>query len=218
MLDTENNGLEYFSSEHPQKGIAIYLHSLTQGPDSEFAQSIVRGLVEDGYGVWTFSFDFFINKSKPSSGLKEECDLLDQVISFLDEKNSGQNLTLIGKSLGGSIALAYAASRKTDRVKEIVVLGLPLALGFPPRVDLLKGAESEPFDAVEEYQNLLQSVDCDVRVIQGDADDLGPVKDCQNALSIKQNATMSVIAGADHSFMVKGASAMNQVLASLKKN
>ena len=206
-------GIVYYGVEKPINGGVIYLHSLTQGSDTPFAQAVIKSLIEIGFGVFTCTFDFLRDKTAPSPRLESEKDRVKEMIKIAMAHLGVEQVSLVGKSLGGCIAMATAL--ESSSIKNIAVLGFPLALGFPPRVELLKGVQEDAFDAITEYKQLLGKVNCPMFLLQGGADGLGSVEDCKKLSDQVQSISIDVIEGADHSFMVKGGSAWEDCFAKL---
>lgn len=198
-----DNGATYYGADHPQKGIVIYLHGLTQGHEAPFAQAAIQSMANRDFGVLALEFDFLKKHSAPSEKLQAEIKQLSEAVEFVKSRFKEQEIYLVGKSLGGCIALAYAAISPYPNTKNICILGLPLALGFPPRTELLKGTPAEEFDPVKEYDDLFKKINIPIHVIQGGADDLGPVEKYKRLLN-NNNVTLDVVEGADHSFFAKG--------------
>src|SRR5574337_590789 len=119
----------------PHGKIALYLHGLSQDADSPFAQEMITQIVSHtDYSVLTFSFDFFRKGTQPSPGLEQEVKQLREVISWARQNYRVCSVALVGKSLGGVIALAMVAMPDFEpgTVEKICILGLPSLLGFPP--------------------------------------------------------------------------------------
>lgn len=187
-----------YTPDGPPAGVCVYLHSLTQGPDSPFAEFIIQGLLKLSFQIVTMEFSFLVRGVSPSPSLEQEIKELNHVLRLVEQELHPNKLWLVGKSLGGVIALAQQASAN-QAVDGISILGLPAALGFPPRLDLLKGGEEESFNEIEEYQDLFRQIKIPVRVIQGTDDDLGPVSTCEKIFDGMDNVALDITQG-DHSF------------------
>lgn len=186
-------------------GFVIFLHGSTQGPESLFAQAIVTGLVKEmNVGVFTFPFHFHKNGAQASSNLSDEVEQVMCVMSFIKSLTQ-QPLALVGKSLGGIIGLHVAAqTAMIPSLISVTILGLPIVLGNPPRLDLLHGKTFLAFDAMQEYRSLLDRISVPVHVVQGDADNLGSISDLRQLLAGRAQMSLDIIPGTDHSFYQQG--------------
>ncbi len=168
-------------------------------------QTMIEQLISEVHAsVLTFHFDYINKTISPSHDLRSEQDQLMRVISYACTLTSDR-IALVGKSLGGVIAL-HAASQCSviSQVVSITVLGWPMTLGNPPRLEMLSDQMAEPIDVLEEYRYLLTSIVMPIHVVQGGGDDLGSVSDCERAIHLCQQATLNVVPKADHGFCVKG--------------
>lgn len=156
-----SQGVTHFQWTGPDDGpVIICIHGLTT--PSFVWQSVARGLAEEGYRVLTYDLygrgysDRPIGRQTPEFFLRQLNDLL-------EDQNVQGDLTILGYSMGGAIATAFAASRPED-VRQLVLLapagmravgddwvrsmvrtpliGIWLMLLFYPRI-LKRGLEAE---------------------------------------------------------------------------
>ncbi len=212
------NGYRFYSPGGPSKQVVVYVHSLTQDDRTPFAEFIIKRLIDSGVSVYSFTFDFLKSGNEPSPDLSKEKEELRLLVKYVRAENEASRLSLVGKSLGGVVGLKLALENKELSIGNVHVLGFPLALGYPPRLNLLRGATLGKFDGLQEYVQFLASLETPVSLIQGGADDLGPVQACTElAKSFPSLMSLDVIPQANHSFMVGTANAWEECAEALVK-
>lgn len=194
-----------YPAESAAGDLAIFLPGLTQGCKSEFSRYIIDRIVSNlNITAMTFDFNFFKSSIKPSVDLREEVAQLADAVIFAQEKMAAKRVVLVGKSFGGIVAAAFVAESATrfPGIVSLSILGWPLVLGFPPRVELLgDGASMEPaYDYQGEYRRLIQDISGPLHIIQGSEDNLGPLAECLEVTKDMPNITFKVIDGGNHSF------------------
>lgn len=201
-----DHGCTLHTSGVPGRGLVVFLHAFSTGYDTPFMQAVLRALVVTAQmDVVTVEFNYFREKHAVSPGLEEEMKQLVDVLAYAEQLTAGRKLFVVGKSLGGVIALkTLAQTTQVFSVTSVSVLGLPMALGYPPRLELLSGASIEPFDARSEYRHLLSSLHIPLHIIQGGADDLGAMADLHALLDLRPDTVFDHVPGADHGFCVEG--------------
>ena len=182
---------------------AVLSPGYSEGTKSVFIDEITRFLTNININVVTLDYRFHLSpKNEPSQDLSYEVDELERCIENILKVNHPKSLTLIGKSLGGVISLAYL-KKFNKKNFPCVILGLPLLLGFPPKLTLLKEKSLLLPLFQKEYSSLLENLSSKIYIIQGTKDDLGNL-DAMNVLeSIFNNITVSFIEEANHSFTGK---------------
>lgn len=128
--------------------------------------------------------------AKPRDELYGE---VDAALEHLHERGCSR-ISLVGKSVGGAIALQHAP----DRADEMVLWAPALFLesgDVLAELDVPAEAEPATISASE-----LAAVDVPVGVLQGDEDDI-PVANARELAAEIPDATVHVIDGADHSFI-----------------
>lgn len=192
----------YFSSNEPKPNIvAIFSHSLSNNHESNLIKEISKKLKDNNIGIISYDFSFAKNKTKPSVGLLEEVNELDFVVSTVKKKLQPKNIVLIGTSLGGIVSAIYCSKNAYAEIQSLFILGFPFKLGFPPNFQLLE--EENPIlpDYISEYKNLFELITIPTGIIQGDQDDLGGAKECEDFFKQYKKCTLNVIKGASHGFV-----------------
>lgn len=155
--------------------INILIHGYSEGYTSEFMQYIAKNLEKNGKEVLGFDFRYITNHSEPSENLEDELNQLKDVIEDC-KKNGYTHINLIGKSLGGTIALNPKIIQD-EYISDVVLLGFPLALGYPADLSILKNKlvyfEGRCIDTYKElFENIGDTVS-KITIIQGREDWLG---------------------------------------------
>lgn len=115
-------------------------------------------------------------KGRPSAGLEEE-------VAHLGRKLPPRSKpVLVGRSFGGRVALRYALQK---RVSALVLLGFPVRPKGRPR---------------PEDEAALLAVRVPTLIVQGDADDKGPLEVLRPLVAKNPALTLLVVRGAGHSF------------------
>jgi predicted alpha/beta-hydrolase family hydrolase len=91
-------------------------------------------------------------------------------------------LVVVGRSFGGRLAVRLANQRK---LRGVVLLGFPIRPPSKPR----------PLD-----EQALSALECPTLIVQGEDDDLGPLKVLRQVCAGKRNVAIEVIEGAGHGF------------------
>lgn len=175
----------------------IFTHGMNCSYASEFMQYIINFLTKKRFSIGTFEFKFLLRKKPPSGDLLKEIEELAEVVNYM--KSIGiEDICLLGKSLGGVINLAFQSLFKDEKIKSLIQLGLPVKLGYPPRLNLLK--EKKPIlpNYLVEYEKLLKSFNSEkFFIIQGNKDDLYD-REIENILNKKN---IFYIDKANHDFV-----------------
>lgn len=124
---------------------------------------------------WSASFPG-MTKGRPSPGFERELQFLSKAVGPKAKP------VLVGRSFGGRVALRYALARP---VAAVVLLGFPVRPPGTPRPD---------------DEAALRSVKVPTLIVQGDADEKGPLPVLRPIVKQNRALTLEVIAGAGHSF------------------
>ncbi len=133
-----------------------------------------------------------LSKGRPTPGLEREVAELASIIE-------GPDVVLVGRSFGGRVCARYAVSHP---VRAVILLGFPLR---PP-------GKRRPED-----EAALLALGCPTLIVQGDGDELGPLKFFRPLLRKNPALTMQVVKGAGHAFGRHEAHALDDACAWLQR-
>ena len=179
--------------------INILVHGNSEGFQSDFMQYLNNHLVAEKKECYGFDFKYITEGREASLNQKEE---LNQLLSVIQKfKNLGyKNINIIGKSLGGVIALNKEIVEDPS-VRKIFVLGFPLVLGFPADLSLLKTKPVIPDPhAVDEYEKIFNDLGDDInkiKIIEGTNDASCPMELIETC---KNKPEVFFVENASHSF------------------
>ncbi|UWQ32565.1 alpha/beta hydrolase [Leisingera sp. M527] len=114
-----SGGLTHYRWSGPLRGpVAVCVHGLTT--PSFVWDGVARGLAAMGYRV--LSYDLYgRGYSDRPEGLQDSRFFTTQLEQLLQDQEVGDDFTLIGYSMGGAIATAFAAAHPT-RLRELILL------------------------------------------------------------------------------------------------
>ncbi|KIC10616.1 alpha/beta hydrolase [Leisingera sp. ANG-M1] len=123
-----SGGLTHYRWSGPLRGpVAVCIHGLTT--PSFVWDGVAEGLAAMGYRV--LSYDLYgRGYSDRPEGLQDRAFFLTQLEELLEDQKVGEDFTLIGYSMGGAIATAFASAHP-GRVREIILLA-PAGFGSSP--------------------------------------------------------------------------------------
>jgi predicted alpha/beta-hydrolase family hydrolase len=140
----------------------------------------------------------------PSKDLSREIDELNELIKeMLEKKGKSPNslkINILGKSLGGVIALNLCRFLMRRYINKIIVLGFPFLLGNPPRLNLLKEEAPLPNYNLEYYLLFNDLRRVKVNILQGLKDDLCQVDKLEKITKRYSNIRLIKFKNADHDF------------------
>ncbi len=183
--------------------INILLHGNSEGFQSDFMQYLNDHLIAQKKECYGFDFKYIVEGKESSLNQKEELKQLLLVIKNF--KNLGyKNINIIGKSLGGVIALNKEIIEDPS-VKKVFVLGFPLVLGFPADLSLLKIKPVIPNPyAVEEYAKIFNDLGNNIgkiKILEGTNDASCPTELIETLREkCKKKLEVFFIENASHSF------------------
>lgn len=122
---TLSRGVTHFDWHGPDTGpVAVCVHGLTT--PSFVWGPIVEGLTQIGFRVLTYDL-YGRGASDSPRGLQDADFFTDQLEELLDTQDIGDDLTLLGYSMGGAIVTAFAA-KAPKRTRQVILLA-PAGLG-----------------------------------------------------------------------------------------
>lgn len=120
-----SRGVTHYRWHGPARGpVAVCVHGLTT-PSYVF-DGLVEGLAALGYRVLTYDL-YGRGWSDRPAGDQDAIFFLEQLEELLADQRVGDDLTLVGYSMGGSIATCFAAAHP-DRLRQLVLLA-PAGVG-----------------------------------------------------------------------------------------
>ncbi|CUH99250.1 alpha/beta fold hydrolase [Leisingera aquaemixtae] len=123
-----SGGLTHYRWQGPLRGpVAVCVHGLTT--PSYVWNGIARGLAAMGYRVLTYDL-YGRGCSDRPGGPQDSAFFLTQLEELLADQEAGEDITLIGYSMGGAIATAFAAAHP-GRLRELILLA-PAGFGRSP--------------------------------------------------------------------------------------
>jgi len=213
------SGVLHHAEKHSARGAVILCHGMESDKKSEKLVFLSRELARRG--VLTLRFDFsYVGES---SGKFEditysgEVEDLQAAYALLGSRDAGKT-AILGSSMGGTVALMFAAREPTaaalvtisaplhpekfpDRILTPAQLrdwrerGFTLYNGQRLNVTLLQDLESIDVRACA------RKVTCPVLILHGDADDVVPVEEAYELHEcLTSPKRLSILQGADHRF------------------
>jgi pimeloyl-ACP methyl ester carboxylesterase len=120
-----SQGITHYQWLGPVRGpIAVAVHGMTT-PSAVWAE-MAEGLGNTGYRVLVYDL-YGRGLSDAPQGPQDAAFFIRQLNDLLANQGVGQDLTLIGYSMGGAIATAFAAAHP-ERVKRLILLA-PIGMG-----------------------------------------------------------------------------------------
>jgi len=186
------------SPDEETSACVITCHGLYSSKDSEKCVEVGRRFCGEGLAVLRFDF----RGCGESRGLFEDTSLtgrIEDLESALDfvEKQGYESIGVMGRSLGGSVAVLTAA--KDRRIKTLVTWATPCHLDELFR-GLLEGFEKlrqnvSKYDVVK----ALKEMHCPVLVVHGSLDEQVPLSHAKVLYeNAKEPKDIQIIVGADH--------------------
>lgn len=155
---------------------------LAPGYGGSATQPILRALTAalDGYGIEARAITFRTRGRRPSRGYADE--LADLRAARDELRRTHAQVALVGRSFGGRMCALLSALEPPEA---LAILGHPIAPPGRPR----------PAD-----EAALTAVACPTLVVQGSADELGPVAVLERIAAVNPRLDLVVIDGAGHDF------------------
>jgi uncharacterized protein len=210
-------GVLHHPEQLPARGAVILCHGMESDKQSKKLIFLSRELARRG--VMALRFDFCYGGE--SSGKFEditcsgELDDLKAAYKFIAGHHKGKT-AILGSSMGGTVALMFAAQEPT--VAALVVVSAPLhPEKFPARI--LTSAELQQWrdqgyiryngqrfnvSLLEDLQNIdipgcARRIACPVLIVHGDSDEIVPVEEAYELYDCLQvSKRLSILRGSDH--------------------
>ena len=172
----------------PARGGIVLAHGAGGTSRMAFLARAARRLAAAGWLVLRFDFGYAVGRGRPGPPERptapERRDLaaaLETMHGLLPDRLP---IYLAGKSYGGRVA-TFVAAEVGPEIAGVIVFGYPIE---PP-------GRTRPADVAA-----LRALEAPLLVIQGTRDTLGPLAVLERALAGRPEATVSALAGADHSY------------------
>lgn len=199
------------------RGAAILCHGMESTKNSEKLIMLADALAERGVLALRFDFSYVGESSGNFADITYSGEVADLRAAFeLISRHNAGRVAIFGSSMGGSIALLFAAQE--DAVAAVVSLAAPIhPENFPKRVlsaNELQAWRAQGFTMYHGQRlNLsllhdLESIDipaaarrisCPVLILHGDRDEVVPVKEAYELHGCLRGAKrLSIFSGADH--------------------
>ncbi len=183
----------------PNDTLIIFTHGAGANMHSEFMQVMVKGLLHEGakYGIGILRFNFPYMRANALDGKRRPPDRVPKIIkdfnihiAAIKQEYSPKRIILMGKSMGGRMAVILAADTP---VAGVICLGYPfIALkGGQPRLAPIEGCQAP------------------LCVIQGERDKLG-AKEQVEIWPVIGKIKLHWLTDGDHSFKPRKSSGTSQ--------
>lgn len=167
-----SQGVTHYRWIGPVRGpVAVAIHGLTT--PSPVWEQVAAGLGDTGYRVLVYDL-YGRGHSGNAPGRQDMAFHLRQLEDLLEHEGLADDLTLIGYSMGGSIATGFAAAHP-DRVRRVILLA-------PAGIEVVQGRFDAWTARVPVLGDWLQAVAGAARMAAGiTADGAGPMREVQMA-------------------------------------
>ena len=162
----------------------LFLHGTKTGYDSKWMELIVDLLSMKPYEIIRPQFPEIYKTNSENND--QTLSLVDSIATLIDEMNLGEDLIIMGKSLGAKVAVELAKSIPAEK---LVLLGYP----FTFRSGKIR---------VERVNNI-NKLDLPVCIIQGERDKYGSRPIVEN-IELKDQASIHWIPNVDHNYYLEG--------------
>ena len=198
-------------------GAVILCHGMESNKESEKLVFLARALAQRGIPALRFDFSYVGESSGKFEDITYtgEVDDLDAAYSLIHGRYPGRT-AILGSSMGGTVALLYAAQQKS--IAALVTVAAPLhPEHFPRRVLTPEQVHQWRLQGVTTFngQRLnvsllhdleridvpasVKKITCPVLIIHGDADEIVPVSEAHELhASLANNKRLSILKGTDH--------------------
>ena len=184
------------------KSIIVLAHGAGAGMTHSFMENLAVRLGELSIGTVRYNFPYMEKGSKRPDVPAVAEKTVGAVLANTQEVFSGIPIFLGGKSFGGRMSSQFVANKNPSGVNGIVFYGFPLhAPGKPGN----------------ERAAHLKSINIPMLFLQGTNDALASIPLIEKVCEELPSATLVKFEGADHSFKIKKADAMNDLVLNTSK-
>ena len=184
------------------KSIIVLAHGAGAGMTHSFMENLAVRLGELSIGTVRYNFPYMEKGSKRPDVPAVAEKTVGAVLANTQEVFSGIPIFLGGKSFGGRMSSQFVANKNPSGVNGIVFYGFPLHA--PGKPDHQRAAH-------------LKSIKIPMLFLQGTNDALASMPLIEKVCEELPSATLVKFEGADHSFKIKKADAMNDLVLNTSK-
>ena len=179
-----------------KKNIILLVPGYTSGFQAEiFVDFLTK--VPEGYCVYGVVIDY-----QHTDDFTISMQEIENALAELRAEYKDAELTMVAKSLGAALCLGISLS--DYQVNKLVILGLPMVLGWPPRMSMLLEGKKFSFSILDEYKPLfLKNRHTHLVLIAGSNDDLFDVN-VFNKMKMEDRVVLLYLQGVDHSMKCGG--------------
>lgn len=149
-------------------------------------------LQQGGYNVFGLNLDY---QNDVQDEFYNSQESLVKAINEISHKVPNSSITLVAKSIGGSLAIFNVEKLP---VSKIVVLGCSIILGWPQRISLLKSENQTIPDYKNEWKEILEGISVPTLILSGSSDDLSDNKYLVKIADHNQKLQVVIIGNANH--------------------
>jgi predicted alpha/beta-hydrolase family hydrolase len=184
------------------KSVLVLAHGAGAGMTHSFMENLAVGLSELSIGTVRYNFPYMEKGSRRPDVPAVAEKTVGAVLANTLEVFSGIPIFLGGKSFGGRMSSQYVANKNPSGVNGIVFYGFPLHA--PGKPDNQRAGH-------------LKSIKIPMLFLQGTNDALASLPLIEKVCEELPSATLVKFEGADHSFKIKKADAMNDLISNTWK-
>ncbi len=182
-----------YSFSESNKETLVFVPGYSGGLEVSTIKELIDFYIKkDGYNVFGLNLDY---RHDVLDEFIQSQDCLVEAVKEISNKASGAHVTLLAKSLGGSLAIFNAEKLN---ISKIVVLGCSVVLGWPQRISLL-GAENPTIpDYKEEWGVTLKDISVPTLILAGMSDDLCDNEYLSEMSNVNPNLHIVIIENGNH--------------------
>jgi len=211
------SGVLHHPAGRPANGAVILCHGMESNKNSDKLIELGRMLAQRGLLALRFDFAYVGESSGKFEDITYSGEVEDLKAAYgLVRKRNAAKIAVLGSSMGGTVALLFAAQE--PRLSAIVTVAAPLhPERFPQRIltpeqtaqwraqgfTLFNGQRLNA-SLLHDLERLdvpraARSIDCPVLILHGAADEIVPVEEARELYACLANSKrLSILPGADH--------------------